>query len=265
MDLGLAGKTVLVTGGASNIGRGISLAFAKEGSNVVIADLDEPQGQKVAGKIRAEGGNAIQIKTDVTAWDQVQAMVKKALDEFKAIDVLVNNAGWSIDRSFVEKPREEWEKEIAINFWGVINCTRAVLDNMTERKGGSIVSISSDAGRMGEYREVVYSGAKAAVIGFTKSLAREVGRHGIRVNVVCPGVTIPEDFDEELGEMSLWRGEWGTVIGSPEAQEKAAKLYPLRKLGRPRDIANAVVFLASDCAGHITGQTVSVSGGYTMI
>ena len=211
------------------------------------------------------GGSHLAKSADLTDSTAIQEFVSGVVESVGRIDVLVNNAGWSIDRSFVEKPREEWEKEIAINFWGVINCTRAVLDNMTERKGGSIVSISSDAGRMGEYREVVYSGAKAAVIGFTKSLAREVGRHGIRVNVVCPGVTIPEDFDEELGEMSLWRGEWGAVIGSPEAQEKAAKLYPLRKLGRPRDIANAVVFLASDCAGHITGQTVSVSGGYTMI
>lgn len=261
MELNLAGKMVIVTGGASHIGRSITLAFAKEGSNVVIADIDEAQGQKVAKEANALGGKAMVIETDVADVDSVAAMVKKALEEFGKIDVLVNDAGWGRDRLFVEKPRSEWEKEVNINFWGVINCTRAVLDNMVERKYGKVISIGSDAGRMGEYREAVYAGCKGGVIAMYKALARELGRHNINFNVVCPGLTVPEDA-ESLGDKSMWKGQ---TVFTPEAQEKAIKAYPLRRLGKPEDIANAVVFLASDAASFITGQTLSVSGGYTMM
>ena len=262
MDLNLSGKTVIVTGGGSNIGRGIVLGFAREGSKVVIAEIDEAQGQKVAKEARALGGKAVTIKTDVTDVDSVAAMVKKTLDECGKIDILVNNAGWGMDRLFIEKPRMEWEKEVNINFWGVINCTRAVLDHMVERKCGKIISISSDAGRMGEYREAVYSGCKGGVIAMSKSLARELGRYGINVNVVCPGLTIPEAV-EHTGELSMWK-ETGQLF-TPELREKATKAYPLRRLGKPEDVANVVVFLASDAASFITGQTISASGGYTMI
>jgi 2-hydroxycyclohexanecarboxyl-CoA dehydrogenase len=264
MDLNLTGKTVIVTGGSSNIGRGIALAFAMEGSNVVIADIDELQGQKVAKKANTLGGRAIVIKTDVTDVISVAAMVKEALAEFGNIDILVNNVGWSMRRLFIEKPREEWEKEVNINFWGVINCTRAVLGHMLERKHGKIISISSDAGRMGEHREAVYAGCKGGVIAMSKSLARELGRYGINVNVVCPGLTIPAD-PEYAGELSMWKGGLAAEVSAPETQEKAARAYPLRRLGKPEDVANAVVFLASDAASFITGQTVSVSGGYTMM
>ena len=133
---------------------------------------------------------------------------------------------------------------------------------MIAQKGGAIVSLGSDAGRMGEYREGMYAGCKAAVIGLTKTLARELGPRGIRLNVVCPGLTIPES-DDVIGEKSLWREQ--LKLFTPDAQQKATKLYPLRKLGKAQDIANAVVFLASDRAGHVTGQTLSVSGGYTMM
>jgi len=261
MDLNLAGKTVIVTGGASHIGRSITLAFAKEGSNVVIADIDEAQGQKVAEKANELGGKAMLVVTDVTDADSVTAMVKKTLEEFGKIDVLVNNAGWGKDRLFIEKPRDEWEREININFWGVINCTRAVLDHMIERRYGKVISIGSDAGRMGEYREAVYAGCKGAVIAMQKSLARELGRYNINFNVVCPGLTVPED-PESIGEKSAWRDD---TVFTPEVREKAIKAYPLRRLGKPEDIANAVIFLASDAASFITGQTLSVSGGYTMM
>lgn len=264
MDLNLAGKTVIVTGGGSNIGRGIVLAFAEEGVNVVIADIDEVQGQAVAKEANALGGKAVVIKTDVTNVDSVAATVKKTLEQFGKIDTLVNNAGWGMDRLFIEKPRSEWEKEVNINFWGVINCTRAVLDHMIERKYGKIISISSDAGRMGEYREVVYAGCKGGVIAMSKSLARELGRYGINVNVVCPGLTIPA-AKEHAGELSMWKGELAAQVFTPGVQEKAAKAYPLRRLGKPEDVANAVVFLASDAANFITGQTISISGGYTMM
>jgi len=264
MDLGLAGKTVVITGGASNIGRSISLTFVKEGANVVIAELDEAQAQKVVKEANAlGGGRTITLKTDVTDDGQVEALVKKILDEFDKIDVLVNVVGWTFDRLFVEKPREEWEKEIKLNFWSDINCIRAVLPHMIERKSGNIVSIGSDAGRIGEYREAVYGGCKAAVISMSKSIAREVGRYGIRLNTVCPSLTIPENPQEETGEMSMARGT--AAFFTPETLQKAASKYALRKLGKPQDIANMVVFLASDAvAGHVTGQTISVNGGYIM-
>ncbi|HEX75557.1 MAG TPA: 3-oxoacyl-ACP reductase FabG [Dehalococcoidia bacterium] len=264
MDLNLAEKVVIVTGGGSNIGRGIVLAFVKEGANVVIAEIDEAQGGKTAKDANAlSGGKAIAIKTDITNVDSVTAMVKKTLEEFGKVDVLVNNAAWVMDRLFVEKPRAEWEREINIILWGNINCTRAVLDHMIERKYGKIVNIGSDAGRMGEFREAVYSGAKGGVIALSKSLARELGRHGINVNVVCPSLIVPES-KEYVSKESMW-GEELMAVFTPEAQEKAAKAYPLRRLGKPEDIANATLFLASDAASWITGQTLSVDGGYVMM
>ena len=259
MDLGLSGRSVIVTGGASNIGRAIVLAFAAEGARVLIADLDAERAQQTA--VEAGQGAAVKL-TDVTSWDSAQAMVADATDRFGGVDVLVNCAGWTVDRLFVEKPREEWEKEIAIDMWGFINCTRAVLDGMIERRRGRIVSISSDAGRIGEWREAVYSGTKAGVIAMSKAIAREVGKHGITLNVVCPGFVPGKP--ETSGSASVWAGDQGAQF-TPEVLEKVARSYPLRRLGTPSDIAPAVLFLASDQASYITGQTLSVDGGYTMI
>ncbi len=262
MDLNLAGKTVIVTGSGSNIGRAIALTFAQERAKVVIADYDEGQAKKVAAEVVKIGADVLVVKTDVTQNDQVQRMVQEAIQRFNQIDVLVNNVGWQVDDLWVHETREKWERVVAINFWGMVNCTRAVTDHMISQKRGAVVSLGSDAGRMGEYREGMYAGCKAAVIGLTKTLARELGPRGIRLNVVCPGLTIPEN-EEVIGEKSLWRDQ--LKMFTPDAQQKAVKLYPLRKLGKAQDVANAVVFLASDRAGHITGQTLSVSGGYTMM
>ena len=263
MELGLAGKTVIITGGGANIGRAIAHAFADEGSNIVIAELDPDQGRRVADEIavRNPAVNAIAAATDVTAPHSVSAMVEAAIAQFGGVDVLVNNAGWTIDRLFLEKPRAEWEREVQVNLWGAINCIQAVLPAMIERQRGSIVCLSSDAGRMGEYREAVYSACKAGVIALSKSIARETGRYGLRLNCVCPGLVVPPD-DEPVGETSMWRQMRG--IFTPEARARAARAYPLRRLAQPAEIANAVVFLASDAASFITGQTLSVSGGYTM-
>jgi len=217
----------------------------------------------VAKEANTLGGQTIAIKTDVTDVDSVAGMVEKTLGEFGQIDVLVNCAGWVMDRLFIEKPRAEWEKEININLWGVINCTRAVLDHMVDRKCGKIITIGSDAGKIGEYREAVYAACKGGVMALSKSLARELGRHGINVNVVCPSLTIPES-EEYISEASMWGGELMEVF-TPEAREKATKAYPLRRLGKPEDVANATVFLASDAACFVTGQTISVNGGYTMM
>jgi 2-hydroxycyclohexanecarboxyl-CoA dehydrogenase len=262
--LGLEGKTAIVTGGGSNIGRGIVIAFAEQGTNVAIAELDEAQGAKVAEEANTIGKGKIEnIRTDVTNWESVQAMVKETLDQFGQLDILVNVVGWVRDDLFVRKSREDWEKEIDRNFWSDINCTRAVLDHMIERKYGKIVSIGSDAARVGQLREAVYSGCKGALISMTKSLARELGRYGINVNVVCPGVVIPESRDTTTSE-SMWTDDMMKIFSTPEALDKIAKGIPLGRLGTPDDIANAVLFLSSDRANFITGQTISVDGGYTM-
>ena len=206
MDLELAGKTVIVTGGASHIGRAIALGFAREGANVVIADIDEGQANKVASQANTlgGGGKTIGIRTDVTDHQQVEAMVGRANDEFGRIHVLVNNVGWVLDCLFLDQPREDWEKAVNLNLWSVMNCMRAVLPHMTENGYGRVVSISSEAGRVGEYREAVYAACKAGIIGLTKSLAREMGRYGITLNSVCPALTVPSS-EEEISEHSMWK------------------------------------------------------------
>ena len=263
MDLQLGGKSIVVTGGASNIGRAIVLGFAREGAKITIGDLDIEQAEKVAEKAKGLGAPDVQVvRTDVTDFDQVQAMMQAAADRFGGPDVLVNNVGWDQLMFFMQTTPEFWEKVVRINYFGLLNCTRAALERMIPNKRGAIVAISSDASRQGEPREAVYGGCKAAVNSFMKTIAKENGRYGIRCNVVCPGVTIPEE-DEEVGENSMWCNI--DSMFTQDQLEKVAATLPLKKLGRPRDIAGAVVFLASDMAGHVTGQVLSVSGGYSMI
>jgi 2-hydroxycyclohexanecarboxyl-CoA dehydrogenase len=253
MDLELKDKSVIVTGGGSNIGRAIVLAFAAEGAHLTIGDIDTAQAEKTAEFARKLGAASAQVvKTDVTQLDQVHGRV----------DVLVNNVGWDNLMFFTQTTPEFWRKVIDINYVGVLNCTKTALDYMVKQNSGAIVSISSDASRQGEPREAVYGGVKAAVNSFMKTIAKENGRFGIRCNVVCPGVTIPSSADE-VGGSSMWTN--ADSMFTPEQIEKAAKAMPLRKVGRPQDVANAVVFLASGKAGHVTGQVLSVSGGYSMI
>ncbi len=264
MDLELKGKSVIVTGGASNIGRAITLGFATEGANVTIGELDTEQGERVVEAARRAGAGEVQLlRTDVTDLGQVEAMVGAARDRFGTVDVLVNNVGWDQLMFFTQTTPEFWQKIIAVNYLGVLNCTRTVLDTMIENQKGAIVSISSDAGRQGEPREAVYGGMKAAINAFMKTIAKENGRYNIRCNAVCPGVTVPE-ADEEVGASSMWANK--EAMFTEEQFAKIAKALPLKKLGRSRDIANAVLFLASDAvAGHVTGQVLSVSGGYSMV
>ncbi len=264
MELGLKGKNVLITGGGSNIGRAIVHAFATEGSNITIAELDPEQGEKVAAEVVAmKTGTRVKVlPADVSNHQQVDTMVAQSIEEFGSIDVLVNNVGWTVDRLFLDKPREEYEKEVQVNLWGAINCIHAVLPHMIERQTGAVVSISSDAGRMGEYREAVYSACKAGVIALSKAIARETGRYGLRFNMVCPGLIVPPR-DEAISTESMWNQM--RDIFTDDVLERVERNYILRRMGTAGEIANAVVFLASDAASFITGQTLSVSGGYTMI
>jgi len=264
MELGLKGKNVVVTGGGSNIGRAIVHALAGEGSNITIAELAPEQGERVADEVAAmdTAGRVKVISTNVTDHVQVEAMVEQSIAEFGSIDVLVNNVGWTVDRLFLDKPRNEYEKEVQVNLWGAINCIHAVLPHMIQRRSGAVVSISSDAGRMGEYREAVYSACKAGVIALSKAIARETGRYGLRLNVVCPGLIVPPR-DESISPESMWTQM--RDIFTDDVLERAERNYALRRMGTAGEIANAVVFLASDAASFVTGQTLSVSGGYTMM
>ncbi len=265
MDLGLAGKTVIVTGGGSNIGRGIVLAFAQEGAKIVNAEIDVAQGQKVVDEARGLGAEAELISTDVTDWESVQTMVKQTLEKFGQIDVLVNNAGGSPSyRPFVKKTREEWESEVNLNYWSVINCIRAVLDNMMEHKSGRIVNIASGSGQIGSgaMNLAVYGGTKGGVIALSRGLAWEFGRFGITVNCISPGWIVP-DSEEHTGEGSFWQ-KWGHEFFTPEKLDIFMKSWPVPRLGRPEDIADCALFFASDRSSYLTGQTVSVSGGVAM-
>ena len=247
MDLGLGGKVAMVTGGGSGIGEAIALRLAEEGATMVAADLDGGNAEAVAARA---GPPAEGVALDISSFEQAKAAVDGVVERHGRLDVLVNCAGaWRIG-PFMDAPPEDWAFEVDTNLLGTINCTRAALDPMVAQGGGKIVNISSDAGRVGEFRQAVYSGAKAGIIGFSKAVAREVGRSGIHVNVVCPGYTKTP-------------GTAGQI--DPELEARIAKGYPLRKLGLPDDVAKMAVFLASDGASHITGQTISVSGGYSMV
>lgn len=247
MDLGLGGKVAMVTGGGSGIGEAIALRLAEEGATMVAADLDGGNAKTVAARA---GPPAEGVALDISSFEQAKAAVDGVVERHGRLDVLVNCAGaWRIG-PFMDAPPEDWAFEVDTNLLGTINCTRAALDPMVAQGGGKIVNISSDAGRVGEFRQAVYSGAKAGIIGFSKAVAREVGRSGIHVNVVCPGYTKTP-------------GTAGQI--DPELEARIAKGYPLRKLGLPDDVAKMAVFLASDGASHITGQTISVSGGYSMV
>lgn len=264
MELQLAGKAVIVTGAASNIGRAITLGFAREGADVTLADIDVPQAEIVAAEARAAGAAAAEVvRCDVTRLDEVEAMFARTVERCGTVDVLVNNVGWDELKFFTQTTPDFWQRIIQVNFVGVLNCTWAALGVMAPRRRGAIVSISSDASRQGEPREAVYGAMKAGVNSFMKTIARENGRNGIRCNVVCPGVTIPAE-DAEIGSNSMWVNRDSMFTADQLAQ--IAKALPLKKIGRPEDVAGAVLFLASDAAaGHVTGQVLSVSGGYSMI
>jgi NAD(P)-dependent dehydrogenase (short-subunit alcohol dehydrogenase family) len=275
MDLGLAGKTVIVTGGSGGIGRGLVLGFAEEGAHVVIATRDAQKGQEVADAADGLPGTATVLTTDVTDRENVDRTAAATLDRFGAIDVLVNNAGGvAHPHETLEKPDDQWEWELDLNVWGVVHTTRRIGAHMLERGQGSIVNITSNSALLGEAASHVahYGGTKGYVMSFSKALAYEWGPRGVRVNCVSPGWIVPWQADH-VGEGSFWRKYGYEMFGTPEQMAAAAESgealfnvesQPLRRIGRPEDVANLTLFLASERAAHLTGQLVSVSGGAYM-
>ena len=268
MDLMLKDRVAIVTGAGEGIGRKIILTLAEEGAKIVVSDVDSSRAESVAEEARALGVEALSIKADVSSWEEVSQMVRQTVDRFGKIDILVNNAGRSANwesgggtKPFVETEKKDWDYTIDVCLYGALNCSRAVLPHMIEKKYGKIVNMISDAGRMGEANMAAYSAAKGGVVAFTKALAREVGRYDINVNGVSAATTKTErnirtweKMKEELGE---------------EAYDKRMKAilraYPLRKIGETVDLARGVVFFCSDCTNWVTGQVLSISGGFSMV
>ncbi|HYU15194.1 MAG TPA: 3-oxoacyl-ACP reductase family protein [Candidatus Acidoferrum sp.] len=250
----LSGKTALVTGGGRGIGRAIALALAQEGAQVAVLDILADNAAAVAREIEAIGVKALALTTDLTKRAQVDRAIADTLAQFGQIDILVNNAGWDKLEPFLESDEETWEKILAINFKSVLYVCKAALPHMVARGSGKVISIASDAGRVGSMGEAVYAGTKGAIIAFSKTLAREMARHRITVNVVCPGLT----------ETPLLQGIRQQSPKTEKVIEAVTRAIPLGRVGQPEDIAGAVAYLASPAADFVTGQTLSVSGGLTM-
>jgi 2-hydroxycyclohexanecarboxyl-CoA dehydrogenase len=247
----LKDKVAIVTGAAQGIGRAIVMRLAIEGAKVAVADIDIEGAARTANEIKASGGSAIAVKLDVTRLQDAIDAADRVEAELGPIDILVNNAGWDVTEPFLESKPETWDKVIAINYRGVLNCCKAIAPKMQARKRGKIISISSDAARVGSTGEAVYAGCKAAIIGFSKTLARELARYSINVNVVCPGPT----------QTALLKN---AMAGREGVLDAMAKGIPFRRLGQPEDLAGAVAFFASADADYATGQVLSISGGLTM-
>jgi NAD(P)-dependent dehydrogenase (short-subunit alcohol dehydrogenase family) len=250
VEIDLAGQVAVVTGAGSGIGEAIAMTLARAGAAVAIADISADAGQQVAEKIAADGGRAIAVQVDLADRASIESGFATIREQLGPIQHLVNNAAvWSI-KLFADHTAADIERILGITLLGSINATQVALADL-QATGGSVVFISSDSARTGEGWMSVYAGAKSGLLGFAKSVAKEVGRNGVRVNVVAPGTT------ETPGSSGF--------INQVGGAEKLAKAYPLGRIGEPQDIANAVLFLVSPLSSWVTGQVLSVSGGYTML
>lgn len=250
----LNNKTVIVTGGGGGIGGATCHRMAQEGAKVAVFDMNLAAAQQVADAIQAAGGQAQAFKCDITDRAAVDAAVAATEAALGPIDVLVNNAGWDVFKPFTKTTPDQWERLIAINLTGALHMHHAVLPGMAARKSGRIVNISSDAARVGSSGEAVYAACKGGLVAFSKTIAREHARHGITVNVVCPGPTDTALF-----------ADYKEGAGNPDKlMEAFTRAIPLGRIGQPQDLPGAIAFFASDDAAFITGQVLSVSGGLTM-
>lgn len=247
-------KTVVVTGGGGGIGGATCASFAREGAKVAVFDRNLDAAQRVAASIREAGGTAEAFSCDITQRASVDAAIAATEAKFGPIDVLVNNAGWDVFRPFTKTEPAQWDQLIAINLVGALHMHHAVLPGMTARRSGRIVNIASDAARVGSSGEAVYAACKGGIVSFSKTIAREHARHGITVNVVCPGPTDTALF-----------ADYKEGAGNPEKLVEAfTRSIPLGRIGQPDDLPGAILFFASDAAAYVTGQVLSVSGGLTM-
>ncbi|MDM0110271.1 2-hydroxycyclohexanecarboxyl-CoA dehydrogenase [Variovorax sp. J22R24] len=247
-------QTVIVTGGGGGIGGATCRRFGGEAASVAVFDLNLDAAEKVAASIQAEGGRAQAFGCDITDRASVDAAVAEAEKSLGPITVLVNNAGWDVFKPFTKTEPAQWDKLIAINLTGALHMHHAVLPGMASRKKGRIVNIASDAARVGSSGEAVYAACKGGLVAFSKTIAREHARHGITVNVVCPGPTDTALF-----------ADYKEGAGNPEKlMEAFTRSIPLGRIGQPDDLPGAILFFASEDAAFVTGQVLSVSGGLTM-
>lgn len=264
MDLGLDRARILITGGGSNIGRGIAHGFAAEGARLAICDIDRDQAVNTAGEALELGAAAAEVvQADLATEGSGTRVVRESAELWGGLDALVNNAGWNGPGFIAEDTdRSRWQRTVEINLFAAIECTQAALPLMREAGTGSIVFISSDAA-FGEIRQGVYGTTKAGLIALARTVTKEHGRHGIRSNVVCPGLVLPES-ETAVGSGSLWAGGREDVFNDKQI-DSLRKGIPLRRLTTAEDVADAVVWASSERrARQVTGQILSVSGGYSM-
>ncbi|MEO0234764.1 MAG: 3-oxoacyl-[acyl-carrier-protein] reductase [candidate division WOR-3 bacterium] len=242
------GKNVIVTGGLRGIGKSISLSFASEGANVIVFDLIDDNLQEIKKEIEKFGVSFEYFKVDVSSFSMVEQVVEEVMKKYENIDFLINNAGITKDNLLISMTEEEWDKVIAVNLKGTFNCSKSVVKYMIKKRKGVITNISSVIGIMGNKGQSNYAASKAGIIGFTKSLAKEVGSRNVRVNAIAPGF-IETDMTKKLPE---------------EVIKEYAKLIPLGRMGIPEDVANLCLFLSSEKASYITGQVIHCDGGMLM-